>query len=258
MARTENNIVIGLTTFSHEFLNISVAGLSRLGKNITLVIYNDNPCRKLTHRDIRKFGFRGRTHIINTDENIGGLRARIAILEYVRENKIAASWVMFANDDDIVLNAVAPIVDANTYAVIGNAVSVGGRLLDVLRVMINPNDYTVDGSDTKLFAPHISMAGTFVRMDVLSEFGDFLSSVILDVIGIVSDVPYVAPTDLIMWHMLTEYMRVSHPDMLPIYMNQTNYLMTKLNNTRYPTASQRDRIISRATALVVAALRGNE
>ncbi|MBR4859801.1 MAG: hypothetical protein IKV10_00705 [Alphaproteobacteria bacterium] len=258
MARTDKNLVIGLTTFSHEFLKVSVAGLAHAAKNSVLVIYNDNPCRKLTHRDIRRLGFHGRTHIINTDENIGVLRARVAILDYVRENKIAASWIMFANDDDIVLNAVVPSVDKNIYAVVGNAVSVGGRLLDVLRVMINPNDYTVDGADTKSFAPHISMAGTLVRMDTVLDFGKFLSSVILEVMDIVSDIPFVAPTDLIMWNMLVEYMRILHSDMSPIYMNQTNYLMTKLNNSRYPSALQRDGIVSRATALVSAALRGNE
>lgn len=258
MARSDNHLVVGLTTFNHEFLGLSIPGLVRAGKNTTLIIYNDNPCRTLTHRDIRKFGFRGRVHIINTDENIGVIRARIAIMDYIRENKITAPWIMFANDDDIILNTCVPNIDKNTFAVMGNAVMIGGRLLDVLRVMASPTDYTIDGTDTKFFAPYISMAGTFIRMDIMSEFGGFLSTVLADITDIISDMPFNVPSDLIMWNMLVEYMRISHSDMSPIYMNQTNYLMTKLNNTRYPAASQRDGIVSRAVGVVSAALRGNE
>ena len=258
MARSHNHLVVGLTTFNHEFLGLSVPGLVRAGKNVTLIIYNDNPCRALNHRDIRRLGFRGRVHIINTDENIGVIRARIAILDYVRTNKIVAPWIMFANDDDVILNTHVPDIDKSTFAVMGNAVMIVGRLLDVLRVMANPTDYTIDGTDTKLFAPHISMAGTFIRMDIMSEFGKFLSSVISNIVDIISDVPFNVPSDLIMWYMLVEYMRISHPGMAPIYMNQTNYLMTKLNNSRYPTAPQRDGIVSRTVGVVSAALRGNE
>ena len=131
MARTGKNLVIGLTTFNHEFLRISVAGLACAPKSIILVIYNDNPCRKLTRREIRRLGFRGRVHIINSDENLGAICARVAILDYMRENKISAPWIMFANDDDIVLDTFVPSVDANTYAVLGSAVSVGGQAGEV-------------------------------------------------------------------------------------------------------------------------------
>lgn len=258
MVRQNKNLVIGLTTLNHEFLQISVATLSHLSKSITLIIYNDNPCRKLTHRQIRRLGFRGRVHIINTDENVGVLRARVAILDYVRENKIDALWFMFVNDDDVVLNSALPNVADTNFAVMGNAVAIGGRLLDVLRVMICPGDFTVDGVDTQLFAPHISMSGTFIRMAPLLDFSKFLSSAMPDIMGLVSDVPFKIPTDLLMWHMFVEFMRISNPTASPIYMNQTNYLMTKLNNTRYPTNIQRDSILSRAVALVAAALRGNE
>ena len=258
MARSDNHLVVGLTTFNHEFLGLSVPGLARAGKNVTLVIHNDNPCHKLTHRAIRRMGFRGNTHIINSDENVGAIRARIAIMDYIKSNKISAPWIMFANDDDIVLDTVPPTPDNSIFAVLGNAVVVRSRLLDVLRVMANPKDFTIDGADTQLLAPRIALSGTFVRMDIMTEFCGFLSDTVSAVMDIVSDIPFVVPTDLIMWNMLVEYMRISHSDMSPIYMNQMNYLMTKLNNSRYPSVLQRDSIVSRATALVSAALRGNE
>lgn len=257
MVRINKSIIVGLTAFNHEFLGVSVPGLARIGKNVILIIYNDNPCRALTHRMIRRLGFRGQLHIINTDDNIGAVRARVAILDYIRTNKIAAPWLMFANDDDIVLNVLPPITDDKIFAVMGNSVSIGGRLLDVLRVMANPTDYTIDGVDTILNAPHISMSGTFIRLDMIMEFGAFISDVMPNIMDIISDVPFVVPTDLLMWHMFVEYMRVSHPTMSPIYMSQTNYLMTKLNNSRYPTSAQRDGILSRAVAIVGAALRGS-
>ena len=257
MARRNQGLIIGLTTFHHEFLQISVRGLARAKKNATLIIYNDNPCQKLTHRQIRRLGFRGRENIINTDENIGQIRARVAILDYARTNRIDAPWFMFANDDDVIVNADAPRIDDNVFAIMGNAVTIGGRLLDVLRVMANPNDYTPDGVDTVMFAPNISMAGTFVRTKYMYEFGGFLSGLIPGLTEIISDVPFAVPSDTIMWHMFIEFMRISHPTLSPIYMSQTNYLMTKLNNTRYPSASQRDGIVSRAVAIVGAALRGN-
>ena len=258
MMRQNSRIIIGLTTFNHEFLQISVAGLARISKKVSLIIYNDNPCRTLKHHDVRKLGFRGRLHIINTCENVGVFRARVAILEYIHKNKISASWFMFANDDDIVLNSVVPSVDKNVFAFMGNAVVIRSRVLDVLRVMNNPDDYTIDGVDTQLYAPYVAMAGTLIRLNNILEFGDFLTTVMPDLLEIISDNPFLVPSDSIMWQMFVEYMRTMHPELSPIYMNQTNYLMTKLNNSFYPTNIQRDSMIARSTALVTAALRGNE
>lgn len=258
MARQKQNLVIGLTTFSHEFLKISGAGLARVPKNTVLVIYNDNPCRPLKHRTIRKLGFRGQLHIINTDENVGIIRARVAILNYIYKNKIDASWMMFANDDDIVMNVAVPQVDESIFAIMGNAVVIRQRVLDILRVMDNPDDYTVDGVDTQLYAPHIAMAGTFMRTKYVLEFGTFLSEIMPGITEITSDLPFVIPADVIMWNMFVEYMRKYHPEMSPIYMNQTNYLMTKLNNSCHPSDSQRDGLVTRAVSIVAAAPRGNE
>lgn len=238
MGRNKSNLVVGLTTFNHEFLNISISGLGRVAKNVTLVIFNDNPCRKLRHRDIRRMGFRGNAHIINTDENIGHMRARIAILRYIEKSKIHADWFMFANDDDIVSNTRVPCVSDDNFAVMGNAIVIKSRLLDVLRVMQNPTDFTVDGVDTVQVAPNVCMAGTFIRTKYLIEYAAFVDSVIDDVLDIITDVPFHIPTDLIMWNGFIEFMRKKYPNMRPIYMNQTNYIMIKINGTRHANADQ--------------------
>lgn len=258
MARSKDNLIVGLTTFNHEFLKISVSGLGRVGKNVTLIIYNDNPCRKLTHRALRRMGFHGRVHVINGNENLGQFGARMSIIEYVQKNNLDSPWFMFANDDDIVLNTSVPNIDENNYAVMGNAVVIAKRVLDVLRVMDNPNDYTIDGADTHLIAPHIAMSGTFIRMAYLREFVEFMSKITSQISDIILELPFAVPVDLFMWHMFVEYMRVTHPQMSPIYMNQTNYLMTKLNNTRHPTPDQCNGIVGRTVSIVSAALRGNE
>ena len=125
MLRTKYDLIVGLTTFNHEFLRLSVSGLGRIGKNTLLVIHNDNPCKNLTVRHIRRIGYRGHLHIINAEENRGMLAGRFAILQYIRAKKISAPWFMFANDDDIVLNVSVPYVNDNTYAVMGNHEYIG-------------------------------------------------------------------------------------------------------------------------------------
>ena len=233
-----NDLIIGLTTFNHEFLNISIPGLGRIGKNTTLIIYNDNPCRKITRRKIRRLGYRGKLYIINSGENVGQIRARIAILDLIKKSKISGDWFMFANDDDIILNTRVPDVDENNFAVMGNAVVVRSRILDVLRVMENPMDFTIDGVDITLIAPSVNMAGTFVRTSHIIGYGNCLAAMMDKVLDIVSDAPFHIPVDVIMWAGFVEYMRRTNPEMSPIYMNQTNYLMIKLNSTRYASTDQ--------------------
>ena len=172
MLRTKYDLIVGLTTFNHEFLRLSVSVLGRIGKNTLLVIHNDNPCKNLTVRHIRRIGYRGHLHIINAEENRGMLAGRFAILQYIRAKKISAPWFMFANDDDIVLNVSVPYVNDNTYAVMGNAVLLRSCLLDALRVMNNPNDYIIDGADNTLVAPYVGMSGTFVRTLYMLEYAE--------------------------------------------------------------------------------------
>ena len=258
MLRTKYDLIVGLTTFNHEFLRLSVSGLGRIGKNTLLVIHNDNPCKNLTVRHIRRIGYRGHLHIINAEENRGMLAGRFAILQYIRAKKISAPWFMFANDDDIVLNVSVPYVNDNTYAVMGNAVLLRSCLLDALRVMNNPNDYIIDGADNTLVAPYVGMSGTFVRTLYMLEYAEFMSGIIDEIISAVSDTPFVPPIDLIMWNTFVEYMRAKHALMTPIYMNQTNYLMIKLNKTHRASLNQSDAMIGRVMSVINAALRGNE
>ncbi len=258
MIRTGINLVVALTVFNHEFLKLSVSGLRNMSKNAMLVIFNDNPCRRISARDVRRLGYRGKLHIINTDKNYGAFGARIAIVEYLRRTKNNADWVMFANQDDVVLNTVPPHVSNDVYAIMGNAVTVRTRLADVLRIMDNPHDYTIDGVDTLVLAPNIGMAGTFIRMDCICGYSEFMSDLTDQINSLLSDIPFVPPIDLIMWTCFTEYMRQYHPDMSPMYMNQNNYLMTKINATHRATGAQSDAMVGRVMDVVCAALRGKE
>lgn len=258
MFRKSNNLVVGLTTFHHEFLKLSVSGLSGFNKKITLIIHNDNPCKRLKKRAIRKLGYRGRLHIINSNENIGLIKSRVSILDFIKQNKISGQWFMFANDDDVVLGANTPNLSDNIFAIMGNAVVVKSKLLDVFRVMESRCNYTIDGTDVILNAPHVGMAGTIVRMQYVLSYGEFLSSVMPSICECISDAPFKMPVDTIMWNGFVEFMRATQPEMTPIYMNQTNYLMTKLNSTRYATDNQNTKLVARALAVVAAALRGNE
>ena len=147
MFHRSRNLIIGLTTFNHEFLRLSVSGLRRFSKKITLVIHNDNPCVRLTRRMVRKLGFRGRLHIINSKDNMGLFYSRVAILNYIQDNKISGEWFMFANDDDVVLNTNIPDVAEQNFAIIGNSVVIKSRLLDVLRIMCDADNCVVDGID---------------------------------------------------------------------------------------------------------------
>ena len=258
MLRKNFEIIIGLTTFNHEFLKLSISGLVGAHKNVLLVIYNDNPCKKLSKKYVRRLGYRGNLIIINTDENSGTLRARIALIEHIKKNKLISNWFMFANDDDVVLNTTVPSVSDNTFAIMGNSVVVASGLINVMRIMDNSQDFTIDGVDNMLIAPHIGMSGTLVRMDTMIQYADFMTEIIDKIHEITDNTPFAPPIDLIMWNILVEYMRKTHPNMSPIYMNQNNYLMTKLNGTRRATDVQAQSMIERVMSVANAALRGNE
>ena len=88
MFRQKSRVIVGLTTYYNENLIISMSGLARLGKNITLVIHNDNPDIKLSRRRIRHMGFQGRLHIINSDYNKGTLDSRLEIIKYAKEHNL--------------------------------------------------------------------------------------------------------------------------------------------------------------------------
>ena len=140
-------IIVGMTTLYNEYLGISIPGLARLGKKFTLIIYNDNPDTKVKKSYIRRLGYRGKLYIANGGHNIGQLRARLAIVDFVRKKKLNADWFIFVDDDDILANIVIPNVSKNNFAIIQNMAVVRTRLIDVLRVARNATNYTIDNEN---------------------------------------------------------------------------------------------------------------
>ncbi len=258
MMRHKYDLIVCLTTFHHEFLKLSVSGLRGINKKTLLIIHNDNPCKKLTKKHVRKLGYHGKLIIINNPDNLGLLQTRIAAIEHIKTHKISSKWIMFANDDDIILNTKVIDIADSTFAIMGNSVVISSNLLDILRLMENAQDYTIDNADNFLKAPNIGMAGTFIKFDIMLDYAEFLKHITEKLQETISNTHFVPPIDLIMWHILVEYMRVNYPAMSPIYMNQTNYLMTKLNGTLHATDSQIQAMLERVMSIVDAALWGNE
>lgn len=231
----KNKFIVGLTTYNNENLAISVPGLARLQKKFVLIIFNDNPETKIKQSDIRRLGYRGKLHIINTKQNQGLCRARLEILDYVRTKHIKSDWFIFVDDDDVLLTLDAPRISEKHFAVIQNMAVIRTRLCDVLRVMKNPNDFTIDDENVYLVRPHVGLAGTVVKTGEMLRMGDILNTARNQITEIDESLDFRAPTDMMMWSALNIVSRHDKSDTTPIYMDKTNYLATDLDTatTKY-------------------------
>lgn len=235
MFACKSRIIVGLTTFYNENLMISLSGLARLGKRAILVIHNDNPQTKVTKRDVRCMGYDGDVHIINSGYNIGLLRARLAIIDYVKKHRINSDWFVFANDDDVLLNLDIPNVGQNHFAIIQNMAVVRTRLIDVLRIMKNPDNFTIDEENIYLVRPHIGIIGTLVRMDYIFKMADILQSASEAISDIDESLGFRPPVDMMMWSALNIIARNDNDTISPIYMDTVNYVAMDIDNvtTKY-------------------------
>lgn len=232
MFRRKSRVIVGLTTYYNENLIISMSGLARLGKNITLIIHNDNPDVKLTHRQIRRMGFRGHLHIINSDYNKGLLDSRLGIIKYATEHKINAEWFLFADDDDIVLNLNIPQIESNHFAIIQNMTVIRTRLVDVLRVINSPDNFTIDNENVYLVRPHIGLAGTLVRMENVRQLGETLGQIRQEISDIDESLGFRPPVDMMMWSALNIIARHYDEKTTPIYMDTMNYLAIDIDTAQ--------------------------
>ena len=230
MFASKSRVIVGLTTFHNENLMISLSGLARLSKRAILIIHNDNPETKVTKRDVRRTGFDGDVYIINSDHNVGLLRARLAILDYVKQHKINAEWFVFVNDDDILLNLDIPKVGDNHFAIIQNMAVVRTRLIDVLRVIKNPDNFTIDDENIYLVRPHIGMIGTLVRTEFIFKLADILQSATMAISDIDESLGFRPPVDMMMWSALNIIARNNSDNTSPIYMDTVNYVATDIDN----------------------------
>ena len=260
-------IIVGMTTLYNEYLGISIPGLARLGKKFTLIIYNDNPDTKVKKSYIRRLGYRGKLYIANGGHNIGQLRARLAIVDFVRKKKLNADWFIFVDDDDILANIVIPNVSKNNFAIIQNMAVVRTRLIDVLRVARNATNYTIDNENIYLVRPHVGLAGTLVRYSAILRMADVMNNALQSISDVDESLTFRPPVDMMMWSALNIIARHDNERATPIYMDTINYIATDVDTcpikygmniqpSKNPT-QQISRAIARYDATIRVALHDN-
>ena len=258
------SIIIGLTTFNTEMLQISVPALARIKQKFHLVLHNDNPNVNVKKKHLRKLGYRGRVSIINTDTNVGQLGARLKIVEYVSERKLNPKWITFVDDDDVLTNVTIPNVKDNVFAIIQNAIIVRKRTSDLMRIMQNPNDYEIDSENVIIDRPHIGASGTMIRWEIMHETCKVIRTIMDKINKINSGISWRAPVDAIMWSYLNSYVKYNKPEYIPIYMDSINYISIKMDScdkkygrailpTRKPEETY-EKTLARYNALINAAL----
>lgn len=230
MMRKKNDIVIGLTTFNNEMLQISVPALGKLHQKFTLIIHNNNPMTNVGRRQIRKLGYTGDLIIINSNENIGELRARLQIIHTAKELK--PDWFIFCDDDDLIIDIDIPNVSSDNFAVIQNAVALRHRLCDLLRVMNNPIDFNIDGENVILLRPNIGLSGTVIRAPILFGLEEILFPITDDIIKLDEKLDYYPPVGMMLWNFINIYARYINPNAVPIYMDKINYIKNDIDSSQ--------------------------
>ena len=231
MFKHKTNIIIAITTFDLDALRVSLPPLRRLREHFTLVIHNDNPAMELRRGMVRKLYPRGKIHIINSERNRGELESRIQTIEFIRDKKIPCDWIMFTDDDDILIDCSVPNVDKNTFAIVQNATTLCESLIDVFKI----SRTWVNGTPIGKTGPHFDINGTLIRANILFEFAECLRGIYDSVDKLIQSTKYRVPVSSLLWTGLNSFVRIRHPEMSPIYMNRTNYVAIKLGNaaTRY-------------------------
>ena len=238
MFKTKVRVVVGITTFYNELLGLSVPALRHLPSDFMLIVYNDNPDTVVKRGQIRRLGYSGPLRIINGAQNVGTLRARLNILEYIQKHDIVPQWFVFADDDDILTNIDTPNIANDNFAVIQNMAVIKSRLVDVMRAMNNPKNCVPDNENIDLVRPHVGLAGTLVRWDAISRMGDVLRQMQMAISDIDESLSFRPPVDRMMWNALTAVVRNDNPQAMPIYMDSINYIATNLDTaqTKYGMA----------------------
>lgn len=251
MCTATSELFIGLTTFNHQYLSLSITGLSALPRKFTLVIYNCNPNQPLRRRYIRRLGYRGRLHIINGTSPTGVFDARVAIVRYLEKSKISPKWFMFINDTDVLQSADVPTVSDTTCAVLQSRAVIRGGLLDVLRILQNPNDYTIDGDNVVVSRPNLSMSGTLIRFNVLCDWVSAISNILPQLSSAISSFVDTTNTitDTVMWSGFQIFLRQTGNKTSPIYMDTVNMVSVGLDGCSC-SATALERLVVITDALI--------
>jgi hypothetical protein len=229
MWRKKANLVIGLTTYNIECLDISIPALGLLPRKFTLIIHNDNPDKKIKRRYIRKLGYRGKLHIINSEFNVGLLASRCKILQYIKDKKFLNTWTLFTDDDDILLDATIPSVGNSTFAIMQNAAIIRTQLTDVLRAS-KYGKYNIDNKNTFLAQPHIGITGTIIKTQYLIQWYDIIQERTNEISDINESISFRLPVDLIMWSGVN--IIATNAGMSSIYMDRVNYIVSDIDTAK--------------------------
>lgn len=238
MMRRKNNTIVGLTTFDNENLKISIPALSKLRQKFTLIIYNDNPLSIVSRRQIRKLGYCGDLKIINSNESVGELCARIEIINSAREQK--PDWFVFCDDDDLLIDIDIPQVSADNFAIIQNSVTLKHRLSNLLRVMTDTNDFEIDDENVKLIRPNLGLVGTPIRSTLLFGLVKIIPDIINDIQKINNEINYYPPVKAMLWGFINIYAKYINPNANPIYMDKISYIKNDIDTatTKYGCLSR--------------------
>jgi len=224
MLRKKNLVVVGLTTFNTEMLKISVSAMTHIKTKFTLIIHNDNPVQTVTARDIRAYGYAGRLHIINSTETVGLRAARLRILDAADKIEPGAKWIIFADDDDILINAEVPDVGANNFAIIQNSLIITRRVSDLIAAAARPDTITPDGENIILCRPNMGLRGTAVRMDIMRGAAAVMHAAATRLREIDISTTCRPPVDEMMWATVNAFARRPNPDFTPIFMDSVGYI----------------------------------
>lgn len=254
MLRKKNVVVVGLTTFNIEMLKISLSALANITSKFTLIIHNDNPLQILTPRDVHKLGYNGQLHIINSRENVGLRMARLRILDAATAVSPDAQWIIYMDDDDILLSIDIPTVSENNFAIIQNNLVVRKRVSDLIIASSSPDQIKPDDDNVLLERPHLGLAGTAVRIDLMRGLANLMHSVQISLDEIDASLSFRPPVDLMMWEALNSYAKHTNPEFAPIFMDSINCIRNGIDETaeKYEKpalpARNAEKMLSRAMA----------
>lgn len=229
MLNKKVNIVVGLTTFNTEMLQISIPALGKLKQKFLLVIYNDNPTTTVSRHQIRKLGYTGKIEIINTSEKVGVLRGRMKIVDEIKNLKSLPDWIIFNDDDDILTDLTIPEVSDNIFSIVQNSIIIRHRLQDLMHAINNSTSIDIDGENVIISRPNMYFVGMLIRTSLLIETFDFIKPLLESIEKIDNSLGYRPPVDLMLRTLLTMYAKFKNPDLSPIYMDKVNYIKTELD-----------------------------
>lgn len=230
MLGKKENIVVALTTFYNEMLQISVRALSEIKQKFLLIIYNDNPATTVTKQYVKRLGYHGNLIIINGSENLGTFRARFKIIEKVATLKFKPEWIIFNDDDDIITNLEIPNVSKDNFAIIQNAVIIKHRVADLLQVMLNKDNYTIDGDNVVMVRPNTFFSGTLFRTNYLINLFNYFQETFDAIKKIDESLDYRAPVNELFHLLITLYNSDTENSFTPIYMDRVNYIKIDLDS----------------------------